>query len=267
MITRNRIYLALAAAFLVAVVLIAVYGCTGAVPTAAIDDLSLAGKGGPNNIQVTGDLNEVPAYRGTPGAFVFRLNFSTAVTRDLEPRPADGVFGTGKWRGGDRTNYDTAWLFFDHEDPGQHPFVTGFRIVVQSYHPPGFSTRINDSGIAECSDSGCLASAPYPYESGAVLPVDRSRPGATFEFRHARPNKGQQLLVRYVVPPVSPTNAKVRWYYQLGGTVVAEHDDDVNGDGRKPDQLARIIMSAMHPAYFFVVQGVTVQGSHWVDEP
>lgn len=247
MITRNRTYLALAAAFLVAVILIAVYGCTGAVAPTATDELELADKLPPNEpIMVVGDI--LPDNSGS----LFRLTFPTVATLDVEPRP-DGVRGRGRWVAGSRPEYDTAIVFWEHEDPNQHPFVTGIRIVVQSYHGPDIGVRINDRGLPETPTA-----RPYPYEPGSVTPVDCSRPGATFEFIHIRPDKVRQVLARFVVPAVSPENPKVRWCYQLGGFVVAEHDD--------VGPVARIIMSGMHPSYTYRVQGVTAANALWIEE-
>lgn len=194
---------------------------------------------------------------------LFRFAFSLLPARDLEPRPEDGVYGTNWWRPGDRHRYDTAWVFLTHEDPGHHPELQGFRIVIQAYgdHP----IQINDKGLKELHPQGL---PPYPYEPDAgVVPIDRSRPAGengagVIEFMHQRGlekrGKKRQLLQRYVIPEFGEvwdrktrsivSNEKVRWYYQLGGLWVAEHEDY--------GIIARVIVTSMHDRYGFGVTSI-----------
>lgn len=190
------------------------------------------------------------------GEVFFRFRLSTLPVPDLEPRP-DGSKGSGKWVFGDRIAYDTAYWFFAHEDPGAHPFLNGIRIMVQQYNagpPPGKVFLINDRNGVEIN-----LRRPYPYEK-ATIPLDYSRPGATVHLYHHRPNfesasgcRNCQLLATFVIPPVDPANPKVKWYYQLGGLVVAVHDTY--------GPIARIIISGVLgldpflPMYFYEVEG------------
>ena len=193
---------------------------------------------------------EIKVFRVSPAEDFALFHLSTLPVADLEANPENGVKGNGKWVFGDRNAYHSAHFFFQHEDPGGHPFVNGFRIQVQVYsNLPDGAVRINDRNGVEIN-----LGSPYPYEK-ATIPVDYSRPGAVFDFYHVRNGESAggcrncSLLARFVLPPVSPTNPKVKWYYQLGGLAVAVHDTY--------GPIARVIVSGVlgptlpQPAYFF----------------
>lgn len=159
-----------------------------------------------------------------PGCLLLQFDLSRVPIPDLEARP-DGAKGSGKWCDGDRIGYALAYFFFCHEDPGSHPFLNGVRIQLTQY-PGSASYLINDKNMAELVNG----TAPYRYEQAAI-PIDYSYPGASFDLLHCRAGfngalggKNRQLLARFIIPPVSPVNSKVKAYYQLGGAVVFIHD-------------------------------------------
>ncbi len=178
-----------------------------------------------------------------PKEHLFSFRFSRALVAD--------PIGTHRWWDGDRISYHTAYVFAQHEDPMNHPLLTAFRIMFQQY---GTSQGIlNDQGMVENPfgdpDGESQGLAPYPYELVPALPTDRSRPGAVVDFVHWRP-RTSVLLWTWEVPAVDPLNAKVRWYYQLGGLIVGEYDGA---------PFLRIILAAMHPAYTYSIRGVPTQ--------
>lgn len=196
------------------------------------------------------------------GAILFSFPFPKAPFPDLEGRPTDGVKGMCRWVPGDRIRYDTAYWFLGHEDPGHHAELDGFRIAFQGY---GYSFQLNDEGMPELGEDGggtAQGLPPYPYEADAApIAVDKTRPAGdagagTLEFFHQRgfepelkhKGKGRQLLARWTIPAVSKENAKVKWYYQLGGLWVAVHDTH--------GVFCRVIVTAMHPRYGYGVKNI-----------
>ena len=208
----------------------------------------------PPYFEIVGMNPNVPD--GTPGKLWFSFRFSRLATPDIEPRP-DGQRGSGQWtdwpadpaaHGCDRIGYDTAYCFWEHQDPGVHNFVVAIRFFVQRYGN-AFTVQINDRYMREDPfragrETGGVP--PYPYEVVPAVSVDHIRPGGIVEFIHQR-EKGRQVLATLDVPAISPTNSRVRWYYQLGGLFVAELDGV---------PLARVIISATHPAYTYRIRGV-----------
>lgn len=185
------------------------------------------------------------------------FTFSLVAQADLTPR-TDGVRGSGKWIGGFRNGYESAFAIWQHEDPGAHPFVDAMRVQFQVFaaHPLLIPFRILDRGMPElCGSVTCAM--PYPYETPAQIgSQDFSFPGATVEFYHHRPMEPDkvdrvQLLARFVVPAVSPLNSKVKWYYQGGGTVIATYNGVV---------ALKLIFSAMDPFYRFRIVGYPTAG-------
>jgi hypothetical protein len=173
--------------------------------------------------------------------------------------------GAGRWanRSGlnDRIGYHTTVPFWEHEDPGHHPFVPVLRFMFQAYGARNvgmIDTRMIEDPFGD--GSGNQGFPPYPYELEKPLPVDRSRSGAVVEVFHQR-LQIHQLLQRITIPEMDPAQPKTQWYYQLNGLVVAVNEEFVTEEN--PDgAIAKLIISTMHgaggttPAYKYQIQGV-----------
>lgn len=176
----------------------------------------------------------------------------------------DGSRGTWCFEGGDRVAYHTAYCFLMHNPPGGEE-TQAARCVFQIYgNPTGDAppVRIVDWYMSELNPQGL---APYPYEGRIEINIDRSRPGRNAVFlmeqKHlpdARRAEPAALIAEFEVPPISYENEKVKWYYQLGGLWVAEHDDF--------GIVSRIIMTAMHPRYTIGVRDPKAQGVRWRED-
>lgn len=205
----------------------------------------------------------VPA--GQPNHFLWLVSLSRTPLPDLPVSAADKAnkgFNAGFSRyndklnnppgakGADRIKYHTIYFFWQHQDPGFHDYLDALRFFYQNYGAGGGA--LIDSGMTE-NPFGTVGEsqgfAPYPYEPGQNVPVDHSHPcPCTIEVYHQRNVKFAQLLQRIVVPSPDPVNSGTTVYYQLGGLFVIENATQ--------GVVARIIVTAMHPAYTFRIAGV-----------
>jgi hypothetical protein len=164
----------------------------------------------------------------------------------------------------DRIAYHTVWSYWQHEDPGHHPFTNAIRFHWQVLGA-GRGGRIIDSGMVEnpfgrTDVDETQGLAPYPYETGPypIERVDRSLAGPHIvELIHMRnrASGSYQLLHRFVLPHVSQSSgqaAPTRWYYQGSGTWIGVSDEF-------GQPVTRLILTANHPAYTFRVQGVPTE--------
>lgn len=203
-----------------------------------VTSCSPAGVAPGNSFQIALDVS------GQQGFSFSSFTFSRLPVSDLEAR-ADGVRGSSKWADGDRLGYETGWSCFLHEDPGFHAFIPAFRFMIQVYGDTAAisGVRVNDKGMAESKDG--FSGPPYPYEPNVSVPIDRRWPGGTLLLYHARPKSegGKQLLRKFVIPAISPTDPNTRCFYQLGGLIVCE-------DGSR-GTISRIIFASLDRSYTF----------------
>ena len=194
------------------------------------------------------DLPFDPILKGT---YAFNAGFTRFHDYGDDPANEPGLYGP------DRVGYKGAYCFWQHTDPGSHKYVHALRIHVQN-HGLSAVSLINDNGMHESpfniagESQGLL---PYAYETDlawATLPIDKRHPGGVIEVFHHRGGGTRQLLQRFVVP-VRDAGGMVSWYYQDRGRFIAV--DDQMG------VAAKLVVSAIHPAYGFRVQGVPTKNA------
>lgn len=207
---------------------------------------------------------DLPFPAGHKSLYGFNAGFTRFMDRGNDPLSEPGLFGA------DRIAYAVAYFFWQHVDPGHHKYVHALRFHFQVHGLSGQS-QLNDSGMVEDPTNlgesgirrvgaGAQGLAQYSYEEDldwASLPVDKRHPGATIEVFHFRRGSSgtveRQLLQRFVIPSRDPANPRLHWYYQDRGRVIAFHDT--------LGPAAKLVISAIHPAYGFRVQGIPTRGA------
>lgn len=197
------------------------------------------------------DLPFPPEYEDLYG---FNAGFTRFMDRGDDPDSELGLFGA------DRVAYSGAYCFWQHLDPGHHKYVHALRFHFQN-HGLSKAALINDQGMrenpfneAQSESQGLLQ---YAYETNlpwATMPVDKRYPGAVIELFHFRRGSTgtaeRQLLQRFAIPGM---DGGTHWYYQGWGRLIAVHDE--------AGISAKLIISAIHPAYGFRVQDVPTRGA------
>ena len=147
--------------------------------------------------------------------------------------------------GADQIGNDAVYAWFQHRDNGGW-YVNALRFFWQVAGQN--DAKIDSSGMTKAPLGGSSLLAPYPQELGVPFTIDETHQGAVVQVRRVRFDVGPsqtQTIQHITIPPQDPLNAKLRWFYQNTGELLAVHGD--------LGVVGILTISASHPAYGYAI--------------